>query len=134
MLRNQFEPLDSIDQVILAERLAARAQIGQPCIGDYVRFQTGELERISHDHGAKLQTSPLWAGSFYLLSNGNASFSGGLNPCIPQDSLALTDEVMPDAFWFFHHSQSGPGRGVRFSVPCRIYDTTAKYDGYLTKG
>lgn len=123
---------DSKDQEILDQRMSARQLISRPRIGDYVRFSTGQVERFSDDGGDAFQTSP--GGSFYLCGSGNASFSGGLNPSIPMDSLSLTDEENEGRFWFFHHGSAGAHRGVYFSVPCRVYDTSAPYNGYLTKG
>jgi 3'-phosphoadenosine 5'-phosphosulfate sulfotransferase (PAPS reductase)/FAD synthetase len=113
--------------------VVAREQIARPRIGDYVRFQTGELERFSHDWDEGLQTSPVWAGSHYLCSHGNASFSGGLNPSIRIESLTLTEESASGDFWFFHHNMAGAGRGIRFSIPCRVYVTTSEYQGFLTR-
>lgn len=124
---------DARDQALLDELLVVREQIARPRLGDYVRFPTGEVERFSHDYGQELQTSPAWAGSYYLHSHGDASFSGGLNPPIPRDSLSLTEESRPGEYWFFHHGAVGAGRGVRFSVPCRVYATTAEYQGFLTR-
>lgn len=118
---------DDIDQAILEKRMAERDLIAGPRTGDYVRFPTGEIERFSHDWDDALQTSPIRAGSFYLHSHGEASFSGSLNPAIPASSLSLSDENMNGEFWFFHHGSAGADRGVRFKVPCRVYDTKAAY-------
>lgn len=123
--------LDAIDQEIIRKCIIARDQIGEPRIGDYVRFPTGELERFSHDWGDGLQTSP--SGSFFMCNNGGASFSGGLNPCTPADKLEQTDANLPGTFWIFHHNVAGAGRGVYFKIPCRVYLTTASYGGFLGK-
>lgn len=125
---------DATDQKILDQIMPVRDQIRGPRLGDYVHFPTGQLERISNNFGTILQTSPDWAGAYFLHSHGDASFSGGLNPSIPLDSLTLTDEVMLGQFWFFHHGQVGVGRRVNFSISCRIYATSAEYQGYITKG
>lgn len=126
---------DQKDQELLDARIAARAQYSEPLNGDFVIFPTGEVERFSHiyDDG-DAQTSPEWAGSFYLFGNGCASFSGGLNPSIPRESLAPTDETRPGRFWFFHHDHSGAHRGVDCIAPCRVWRTTAPYKGYITRG
>lgn len=129
----KMNELDAIDQAILGERVTARDQIEGPRIGDYVRFQNGEVERFSNDYGTDLQTSPLHAGSFFLHSHGNAGFSGSLNPAIPLKSLTLSGESRSGQFWFFHHNSAGPGRGVSFSIQCRVYDTTAEYRGFLSR-
>jgi hypothetical protein len=123
--------LDAIDQEIIRKLIIARDQNGEPRIGDYVRFSTGELERFSHDWGDGLQTSA--GGSFFLCNNGGASFSGGLNPCTSADKLEQTDAELPGSFWIFHHNVAGAGRGVHFKIPCRVYLTTASYEGFLGK-
>jgi hypothetical protein len=128
-----MNPLDAKDQEILNNRIEAREQISGPRIGDYVRFPSGELERFSHDWRDSLQTSPPYSGEVYLLASGNGSFSGGLNPSIPVESLTLTEEFLPGKFWFFHHNTPGAGRGVYFSIPCRVYSTTTIYNGFLGK-
>lgn len=121
--------LDATDKAILRTLMGAREQISRPRMGDYVLFATGELERFSHNWADSLQTSP--SGSFFLCSTGEGSFSGGLNPCTPRDRLTLTDKMLPGTFWFFHHNVVGAGRGVYFDIPCRVYTTTAEYEGFL---
>jgi hypothetical protein len=121
---------DTRDQDILDNIMIAREKITRPRIGDYVRFLNGKIERFSHDWDDSLQTSP--CGSFFLYSGGNASFSGGLNPAIPVESLTLTEEIKDGEHWFFHHNSAGAGRGVYFKIPCRVYSTTAEYPGFLS--
>lgn len=125
-----FFEFDDRDQKIMIVRMANRDQIDGPRLGDYVRFKDGQLERFSHDWGNSVQTSP--HGSFYLANNGYSEFSGGLNPPIPHVSLSLTKESMPGTFWFFHHSEVGAHRGVRFNIPCRVYETKADYEGFMS--
>lgn len=123
---------DAKDQSILDGIFAEREQVNTPRVGDFVRFPTGELERISHRWPDGFQTSPTRSGSYYLCSEGNASYSGGLNPSIPKESLLPIDELMDGQFWFFHHGCAGAHRGVYFSIPCRVYETTAPYQGFLS--
>jgi hypothetical protein len=125
-----IEHLDEQDRDILAHCFAARDKLTEPCMGDYVLFPTGELERFSNDQRAGLQTSP--SGSFYLSRSGYGSLScGALNPSTPRDALRCTDIRLPGKFWFFHHSVAGPGRGVYFEIPCRVFTTSASYTGFL---
>lgn len=123
------EALDAVDQAILEAAIKARESIMSPAIGDFVLFPTGELERFSHDWDEVIQTAP--SGSFHLLKCGDGSFSGGLNPAIPVSSLELIPARLPGTFWFFHHGISGAGRGVHCEIMCRVYKTSAPYDGYL---
>lgn len=125
---------DEQDQILLARRQIARDQHDRPRLGDYVRFPTGELERIAADLGNGMQTAPVWAGAYFLFSNGNASFSGSLNPPVDPAMLTLTGDSIDGAFWFFHHDEVGAGRRVNASLPCRVYATTQPYRGFVTRG
>lgn len=120
---------DDKDQEILDRRMQNRNAFSRPLVGDYVIFPTGEVERFAHDWDTALQTAP--KGSFFLCENGKASFSGGLNPTIPIESLTLTEEMKDGVFWFFHHNYAGAGRATYVTVPCRVYVTSAPYDGFL---
>ena len=130
LVNNIPNDLDARDQEILAEIFERRAAFTFPCMGDYVVFPGGQLERFSSDYSDRIQTSP--SGSFYLTSSGFGSLgSGGLNPSIPRSTITPTDATLPGTFWFFHHGIGGAGRGVYFDIPCRVYKTSAKYAGYL---
>ncbi|MEB0032890.1 hypothetical protein QN372_19250 [Undibacterium sp. RTI2.1] len=124
-----FFKFDEKDELIKQAYFAARSQIVKPLVGDYILFPTGELERFSHEHENSLQTSP--SGSFYLGAAGLASFSGGLNPGTPLVAITRTGMKLPGTFWFFHHGESGAHRGVNFELSCRVFITTAPYEGYL---
>lgn len=132
LVNNIPNDLDARDQEILAEIFERRAAFTLPCMGDYVVFPGGQLERFSSDYSDRIQTSP--SGSFYLTSSGFGSLgSGGLNPSIPRSTITPTDATLPGTFWFFHHGIGGAGRGVYFDIPCRVYKTSAKYEGFLSK-
>jgi hypothetical protein len=77
--------LDEKDTAILAEREAAFNNHKGPRVGDFVRMLDYSIQRFSYDWGKDIQTTN--GGSFYLDSNGLASFSGGLNPAIMKDTL-----------------------------------------------
>ena len=123
---------DAKDQAILVERIKTRGAIEGPVTGDFVRFATGEVERLVVRRGVGIQTSP--AGSYYLWHGGDGDFTGGLNPPIPEQTLDLTAETMEGQFWFFHHDEVGPGSRVDFTIPCRVYTTSASYAGFLGAG
>lgn len=126
---------DEQDTRLLAEKLERRAALQGPLNGDFVRFPTGEIERISNTSLEKgVQTSPVWAGSYFLTYEGDASFSGSLHPVIPRESLTLVSgDTQLGSFWFFHHDRAGAGRGVYCSAFCNVYQTNAPYKGYLTR-
>lgn len=117
---------------MLAEIKAARAAFDGPRLGDYVYFtKTGQLERISHNLGKTLQTSP--AGSFCIHKNAATSFSGSLNPGTPLLRLKPSVATLPGKFWFFHHGISGPHRAVDVEIDCRVYVTSAKFEGFIVE-
>lgn len=64
LVNNIPNDLDARDQEILAEIFNRRSAFTIPCIGDYVVFPTGQLERFSSDFSDRIQTSP--SGSFYM--------------------------------------------------------------------
>jgi len=115
-MQSYTKSLDERDRQILAQRIAAREANPEPRVGDYVRFPSGRLARVSHiwDDGA--QTSE--DGSWYL-GDGYTQFSGGLDPCVPR--LTRTEQTLPGAFWFFHHDHARAHNGVRVTAPCRVY-------------
>ena len=132
LVNNIPNDLDARDQEILAKIFERRAAFTFPCMGDYVVFPGGQLERFSSDYSDRILTSP--SGSFYLTSSGFGSLgSGGLNPSIPRSTITPTDATLPGTFWFFHHGIGGAGRGVYFDIPCRVFKTSAKYEGFLSK-
>jgi hypothetical protein len=104
--------LDERDQAILAQRAAALLARGadEPQIGDYVTFADGITLRVSYvwpDGG--IQTSQ---GGFFYLGDGYCSFSGGLFPALPQDTLTLTGTRRAGPCWFFHHDYATADNGV----------------------
>lgn len=122
---------DERDQAIVAERAAFRMSFNTPLVGDFIMFATGEVERVSHVWHDSVQTSPVRAGTIYLGDPGFGSFSGGLNPSIPSSTIAPTGEMREGTFWIFHHDIWGAGRAVYFDIPCRVYETTAPYNGWI---
>ncbi len=93
-----------------------------PRVGDFALFPDGHEERFSHDWGDGLQTSR--GGSWYLSIEGYASFSGGLNPMIPNARIEATDERRAGAFWFFDRAWPRAHSAVYVSVECRVYRIT----------
>jgi len=123
---------DEQDMDIALESWESREEIDGPRIGDFVEFSDGVVHRFSHDWGDGMQTSK--EGSIYLRKDGSASFSGGLNPCIPVDTLENTGKRKPGAFWFFHHDHWCAHNGVRFTIPCRVFKTPLKSTHWHREG
>lgn len=113
---------DEQDQIILNDRIARRAKLGEctPLVGDWVIFPDSHHERISHDWwGESLQTSH--GGSFHLCKNGNGDFSGGLNSAIARQHFSDTGVVKEAYFWFFHHGFSTAHNGVDVYFPVKVW-------------
>lgn len=112
---------DERDAEIARELLEAFDKDKEPRVGDFVIMPGGAIERFSQKWPNGLQTTDGRFGASFHLMHGYASFSGGLNPTVPNEKLIeLVDRRMGD-FWFFHHDQSGAHRGVGVKIPCRVY-------------
>lgn len=120
--------LDTRDIELIGQRQEARKALIGPLVGDFVHMLDGSLRRFTHDWGDGLQTtcgpSSACYGdvSFYLNSNGNAGFSGSLDPSIPNARLEIVPHEYNDGgFWIFHHDFAAAYAGVSFSIPCKVY-------------
>jgi hypothetical protein len=119
--------LDDRNQQILAERkfqwnLRDDALHG-PRVGDHVIHADGSEGRFTHDWDDDIQTSgrsQYSNGTFYLNRDGYASYSGGLDPAIPKNTLEFIG-IRDGTFWFFDHDRPGAGRGINVWMPCRVY-------------
>jgi hypothetical protein len=108
---------------LLDAKLAARAKIPGPRVGDWLRLprwhsQQPEFTRFTHDWGDQLQTG---LGSFFLFHSGHCDYSGGLNPGCLKSDLVATDELKEGSVWFFDEDRSGGGRGVYFQANMRVF-------------
>jgi len=112
--------LDEIDTAILADRERLFRTKRAPRVGDFIQRLDGKLARFSHKYTDGLQTSE--EGSWHLMESGNASFSGGLDPSIPNERIAL---VKTDAelgrFWFFRHDIAKAHNGVDVYMKCDLF-------------
>ena len=125
---------DERDRAIVAEREQALNADQGPRVGDYVEFANSVTRRISHMWPAFADTGDGWSapasaqtsegGSFYL-GDGYVSFSGGLHPGIPVDTLTRTEEMRPGSVWVFHHDWHTAHNGVDTEIPFRVYHSTA---------
>lgn len=113
---------DEIDATILTARIAHRENIKGMRVGDFVIFPDGHRERFSHDWDNRIQTTDgRFGSSFYLDRNGEADFSGGLNPGIDKSRIEETQETAEGDFWFFHHNHMRAHNGVDVTAPCRVF-------------
>lgn len=114
-----------VNLTILQRRTAARERIAGPRVGDFLRLTPADdrcpdLTRFTHDWGDQLQTGGM-DGSYYLTDSGYLSHSGGLDPGIKKVDVLPTNEARNGSVWFFDENISGPGRGVHFAIPCRVF-------------
>ncbi len=118
-----MERLDTIDQEFIGEIIKRRDTLQGPLAGDFIIMKDGTVERFSHDWGEDIQTSDGRFGwSFHLCKDGNADFSGGLNPAIMKSELELVpDDIRLGHFWIFHHNHVTAHNGVHFNIPCKTY-------------
>lgn len=117
--------LDERDRAILAERVAMLNADRGIRVGDFVSF-AGMLRRVSHVYSERdwgsgwgVQTSD--GGSFYL-GESYCSFSGGLYPAVPGNTLTPTGEIRDGDVWFFHHDHATANGGVTASVAFRVWE------------
>lgn len=109
---------DERDVELATQYLKHWNAILKPRVGDYIIMPDGTYERFSYDWDTGLQTSP--GGSFHL-GDGYASFSGGLNPVIPNESILPTDLKMVGDFWMAHNGYLCASCGVGVTALCRVY-------------
>jgi len=116
---------DDRDRELLAQRATRRAEVNAPRSGDYVVFTDGVKRRISSLWDGNVQTSD--GGSWYLLTSGDASFSGSLHPPVRREFLTDSRETEPASFWFFHHDLAQAHNAVHVELRVRVWtaSTTA---------
>lgn len=96
----------------------------EPSVGDFVIMLDGEKRRLTHDWGDSLQTT--WGAdsgnsdSFYLLDDGNVSYSGSLDPSIPKNKMTLTGYGVA-RFWCFHNNVARAHSGMSFWCKVRVW-------------
>ena len=116
--------IDARDEALIAGRRLLFDALPGPRVGDYIDFADGVTRRISHIWSIEprsIQTSE--GGSFYF-DNGFCSFSGGLHPGIPADTLTLMPAPREGTAWCFHHDYATAHNGGTFTLLFRVYACT----------
>ncbi len=119
---------DAVDAEIARKKIAAFNKVSGPRVGDFVLMEDGTVERTAHDWGEQIQTTDGKFGSSFYLSDGSASFSGGLNRSLQRELLSETTETREGVFWFFHHNEIRASNAVGIKFPCRVYEMRRKGD------
>jgi hypothetical protein len=120
--RHDHPVFDDKDREIVQRRLTMWNEITRPRVGDWLVYPDGTGKRFSHDWGDGLQVSA--GGSFYLGDGGWVSFSGSLDPTIPNAKIKPTDRMLEGTVWIFHHNDVRAHNGVVTDIPCRVYEYT----------
>ena len=117
-----IDPTDKRDAEILAARIACRAAIEGPRVGDYIDMLDGTRRRFTHDWGDGFQTTvPRADASFHIWRDGQLDFSGSLDKPVPRDRIADTGATADGSAWFFHHGFTEAHGGIVAQIPCRVY-------------
>lgn len=118
-----YGPADDKDMALVAERQAKRDTFTTPDEGDVVVFADGTRYRISHVWPDGVQTSA--GGSWHWGASGHMSFSGGLFPSVPRDTLTDTGERETVNAWIFHHDLASAHRSVTVPASVKVWQSTA---------
>lgn len=110
---------------LLRERRDARWLHTELLVGDYVIMPDGHEERVAHCMSDSAQTCAIDKASFYIWRDGRADMSGTLNPAHPVIRFRPIREERMGKFWFFHHDETGPHRGVYVELPVRVWRLSA---------
>jgi hypothetical protein len=121
--------LDEQDHARAVVVLQNRMTVPEPMVGDFVLFEGEPPTRITHDWGGEFQTTPRGTDAtdhhgFFIYENGQASYSGSLDPCVARADLEAVDELRACMFWFFRHREARAHNGVYFSAPVRVWRYT----------
>lgn len=123
--------LDAVDADILEARKAALSDTCEVIVGDWLRFDDGRMERVTHiwpadwheDEIARAQTThPKFGGGSFYLGRTACSYSGALDGGIKVDRFTFSGEMKPGPVWFFHHDSHRAHNGVNVEIPFRVYD------------
>ncbi len=121
----QIKPSDK-DHEILKQNVERYNSRKGPRVGDFITFSDGVVHRFSHDWGDGIQTSE--SGSFHFCNSGYMSFSGGLNPCVPNEWIYNSGQTRLGTAWFFHNGYMRANSAVYVEVVCRVFATNLPSD------
>ena len=113
-------------QTLFDERVKEYNKIKGPREGDWVKHLDGKYTRITYiwhfdNEPNHIQTGGYYGGQFHLNWR-HISYSGGLDPGIPETTLKLTRETKEGRVWLFKDGFWGAGRGVDFDMDFRVYE------------
>lgn len=91
--------------------------------GDFIKYPSGEFRRVAHHWGHSIQPDNSKFGSSFNIGSSGLSFSGGLDQSIPIDQFhRIEGETREGLVWMFHGNNPGGGRGIKASLPFRVYE------------
>ncbi len=134
--------LDDRDEAILAERRRNRIMQSclRPLVGDWIRFNDGKWQRVSHHWDFPADTTPAIdeyqttdGGSFHLNASGLGSYSGALYPSIPATAFTIAKgESRSARFWFFSHDYWTAHNGVDVWVEVPVWNVDTPINNFST--
>ena len=114
----------------LSQKNQRRELGGLPEVGDIIEDSISDQRRICIAHSDRCQVTTSMRSSYYLLSNGAGSFSGGCGQSIAYCDLETTHQTKPVVFWMFKDGRAGAGRGVDLWLPVTVW----RYNGIFGPG
>jgi hypothetical protein len=99
-------------------------------VGDVIEMLDGTVRRFTYDWGTQIQTTmprtaDLGPERYYIGKTASADYSGALDYAIPYRCIVPTARTVEARFWHWKEGISGAGRGVDFTLPCRVYAQVA---------
>ena len=116
---------DERDKSIQEERETMWNKRRGPRVGDFVKMADGTLKRFTYNWGDGIQTTANGYGGSFHLGKGYVSYSGGLDPAIPRETIRYAGKKRAGSFWFFHHGHMTAHNGVETTAMCRVYEVAA---------
>jgi len=105
---------------IIKELTKTRNKRTNILVGDYLEMPDGSTSRVTYCHDNGVQDGG-GAGSFFLCSSGNGSYSGGLDGIKPFDKIKPTNQTKKALFWIFSQNSWGANRGFYFYIDVKVW-------------
>ena len=96
-------------------------------VGDWVRFPDGTMNRVTHiwDVEPERQIQTGGNGCGFYLGDGYISYSGGLDPAVPESKFTLVPETKLGWVWFFKKNYRAAHNGIDYEMPFRVFECSA---------
>jgi hypothetical protein len=105
---------------IITELTEIRNKRTDILVGDYLEMPDESMSRVTYCHENGVQDGG-GAGSFFLYSSGNGSYSGGLDGIKPFNKIKPTNRTKKALFWIFSKNWAGANRGFYFYIDVKVW-------------